>query len=236
MDELLENAKKALRSFISDEELERQLLENRQKLEKLSTSQTDLLRQLTSIKQHMTDFEIIVKQLECMIEEQKRVMNEFVTWKKIVENAALSVANVQQTPLQKGHENELFVNDEREQKAFSKTIEPVSAKVEKWPVRFYADSFSSFSPYGFCINDLQSEYMGQLYIIDQLSSTEATFTVNSQLEFSQILSNYKYGLKPVCDEISRNENPSRLCVVEPGVLSFNGTIWEIKTKISINII
>ena len=236
MDELLENAKKALRSFISDEELERQLLENRQKIAKLSTSQTDLLRQLTSMTKRMTDFESDVKQLKCMIEEQKRVMNEFVTWKQKVENAALSVADVHQIPLQKSDENELIINDKREQSFSPQTIESKSAKEEKWPVRFYADNFSSFSPYGFCINDLQSEYMGQLYIIDQLSATEATFTVNSQLEFSQILSNYKYGLKPVCDEISRNENPSRLCVVEPGSLSFNGTIWEIKSKISITIL
>ena len=82
-----------------------------------------------------------------------------------------------------------------------------------WPRRFYADSYSNFSPYGFCESDFSSENQEQLYIIEQLSATEATFIINEQLDFSRVISNYKYGLKAVCEEISRTEHPTSLSVV-----------------------
>lgn len=232
MDELFKNAKKAIGAIVSDEELKNQLLTNSQLIKNLSENQTECSRQISAMNERMIAFETEMKRVLCILEEIQQETKELVVWKQKIETVAKILAGVSQSSCLPMSNKDLLPKEESPK---DKEV-LVPEKEEQWPKKFYADSFSSFSPYGFCVDDFQSEYMGQLYIIDQSSATEASFSVNDQLDFSQLLSNYKYGLKPVCNELQRNDNPSRLTVVEPGMLSFNGIIWEIKKKIDINIL
>lgn len=232
MNELFGNAKKAITSLINDEELEKQLLSNQQQIEKLNGLFDDYSKKMANIGEKIQELETNVKKLNKVMDAVVREMKTIITWQLKVEDAAQYVAGIQPTTVQPTQQQ----NVSAESKVPPQEGMKPTVKKEEWPVIYYADSFSSFSPYGFTPSDFQSEYMGQLYAIKQISSTEAYFTLNKELESQQILSNYKYGLKSICDELERNDTPSRIVVTEPGHLMLTNNIWTIKKKLSIKLL
>lgn len=227
MDELLDSIKKGVKSLLDDSSKEEQV--RLQQVQQIVSKQAE---QLANCLQQIAVLQNSLKTSEAEVEEQKRKLNELDAWK-------------QQAEIRLNKLESQIVADIpsiSEPKSFCKDL-PASCEVHQgdkdtslWPRRFYADSYSNFSPYGFCESDFSSENQEQLYIIEQLSATEATFIINEQLDFSRVISNYKYGLKAVCEEISRTEHPTSLSVVKPGRLKLVDNVWEITEKITINIV
>lgn len=102
--------------------------------------------------------------------------------------------------------------------------------------KLFANSYSSYSPLGFLEADLAETYQGQLYVIEQISETEATYAINDDLDFSFLISNYKYGYKDITTLSEKTDNPSSVRVVEKGKLELKSGVWGIKEKSIIKIL
>lgn len=238
MDELLDSIKKGVKSLLEDSSKEEQtrLQQMHQLVCQQSEQLTRCMQQIAALKNRLENSDAVAEQL-------KAKMDEFYVWKRqvdvridILESKSVFKTQSASEPLP--FSDELTVN---EQQRITDSQVPIDDKqlakaTSSWPRLFYADSYSNFSPYGFYETDFSSANQDQLYVIEQLSDTEATFIINDQLDFSRIISNYKYGLKAVCEEISRSEHPTSLNVVKPGRLKLVGDVWEIVQKITINIV
>lgn len=238
MDELLDSIKKGVKSLLEDSSKEEQT--RLRQMHQLVCQQSE---QLTMCMQQIAALKERLEKSDAVAEDLKRKMDEFYVWKQQVE---VRIDKLESRPVFKTQSvseplpfpEELTVNEQQQITDLQVPFEdkqPVKV-TPSWPRLFYADSYSNFSPYGFYETDFSSVNQDQLYVIEQLSATEATFIINEQLNFSRVISNYKYGLKAVCEEISRSEHPTSLNIVKPGRLKLVGDVWEIVQKITINII
>lgn len=121
--------------------------------------------------------------------------------------------------------------------------EPVVKKKENFQAStlhrdiLFAYAPTSVSPYGFSVDDWQQSDNGHVFVMTQLSSSEAYYMLNENCSNANILGSLAYYDRLIDYEDNTNgNNASKIEMTRKGRLRLIGNVWTIENKIKIKLL